>query len=298
MIPLSPKAQQRLDGYLDDMRRSLRGCESLDPADIEQDVLDHIDHELRENAVPTPVESPEIEAVLERLGSPRQWVPQGDVPVWRRLVLALRHGPDDWRLAYLALAAFMLTVLSIRMGRLPFLLTCGIGFLLARAAVEAATEKDGFGPQRWLVYPSLLLVYVPLAIFILFGPAILATNIAPFHGIHAHTSPGEVMMYHVGGHPGWWIRRPDWLMRSALWGQQPYGGNALYRLAFGALVGGAWWVVLAIVVRLAPRLPSRIFYPILGQPGIEKHGRKILIALFTVGLLSALASASLLYLLA
>jgi len=132
MIPLSPQAQHRLDQYLDDMRISLRGCPSIDPREVERDILDHIDHELRDRSLPTPIEEAELEAVLHQLGSPGQWVPQEDIPLWRRLVLTLRHGPEDWRLAYLSLGAFLLIAMfCLGAGRLAFLIASGTGLLLA-----------------------------------------------------------------------------------------------------------------------------------------------------------------------
>jgi hypothetical protein len=242
MIPLSPRAQHRLDQYLDAMRISLRGCPSIDPREIERDILDHIDHELRDRSLPTPIEEAELGAVLHQLGSPDQWVPQEDIPLWRRLVLTFRHGPEDWRLAYLSLGAFLITVFCLTAGRLPFLIASGVGFLFARAAVETGEDRQGIGPQRWLIYPSLLLVYLPLAILTIVGPAILSANLASQAWIHSDFTFRQTT--------------PEWP----------------FVLSVGGLVGGMWWLALGLILKLAPGIPKHVFYPIMqrsGQRGIH-----------------------------
>jgi len=246
MAQLSPRAQQRLDKYLADVRASLRGCRSIDPRDVERDVLDHIDHELQNR--PLPIEEADVEAVLQQLGSPTQWVPEEDVPLWRRLLLTLRRGPEDWRLAYLSFGTFVIALLCLRRNPFLFMIALVVGFLLARAAVAAAEGHQRLGPQRWLFYPSLALVYLPLAFVILFGPTLLAANLANQAWMDSDLSFREAI--------------PLWVCS----------------LTAGGFVGGLWWLILSLILKLAPDLPRHIFYPI-----VNRIGRKALYSLLFIG---------------
>ena len=84
MIELTDDARKCLDDYLGEMRASLAGCRSVDSLDVERDVMEHIEKSLAE--APSPVESAALEAVLEQLGSPSQWIPEEELSWWRKLV--------------------------------------------------------------------------------------------------------------------------------------------------------------------------------------------------------------------
>jgi hypothetical protein len=43
MIQLDALAQEHLDGYLGQVRAYLRGCRSVDPAEVDRDVREHIE---------------------------------------------------------------------------------------------------------------------------------------------------------------------------------------------------------------------------------------------------------------
>src|SRR5262245_44509775 len=89
-------AQQMLEQYLHELRIALRGCGMVDPRDVESDVRLHIDQELAEQ--PAPISGEQLGAILNKLGSPTQWVPIDELPWWRRILVRLRVGPasDRW----------------------------------------------------------------------------------------------------------------------------------------------------------------------------------------------------------
>lgn len=98
---LTLEAQHRLDRYLQEVRLLLHGATGVDASEVERDIREHIETELREAV--SPVSPEELENVLRRLGSPGGWVDESDVPPWRRALARLYLG-EDWRLAYLCLA--------------------------------------------------------------------------------------------------------------------------------------------------------------------------------------------------
>jgi hypothetical protein len=189
VMELTEAAKQCLDDYLASVRSSLRYCPSVDVADVERDVMEHIQHALAGTAL--AVDEPELRQVLRRLGSPSQWVPReesSDRSSWlRRAVMTLRSGPEDMRLAYMAfgllvqtffLAAFL--NLWMKFGAiLPFfLLWIGVSFVVARASLSLVGEFRG--PERWLIYPSLLVVYLPVLAAIFLIPVAMTVGVLVF----------------------------------------------------------------------------------------------------------------------
>ncbi len=197
MIELTDAARRCLDGYLAEVRLSLRHCASVDVAEVERDVEEHIEHALAGAHV--AVDTAELQAVLRKLGSPSRWVPQEELGLLQRALLALRSGPEDLRLGYLsfvmlALTLFLAACLNLELhvtGVLPFLLVgLALSFVLARASLSAIAEPRG--PEKWLIYPSLLAVYVPLTVLMLLWPLavavtteVLLTDAGGFHEIVA-----------------------------------------------------------------------------------------------------------------
>jgi hypothetical protein len=179
MVELTNAARLCLDEYLGEVRSCLRHCASVDLAEVERDVVEHIEHALA--AAPLAVDAPELRTVLRGLGSPSQWVPQEEMSHLQRAVAALRSGPDDLRLGYLAfcllagtlLAAAWLNLVLGAGGMLPFLLLgLAVSFILARASLSAGAGSGR--AERWLIYPSLIVVYVPVTAFMLLWPLVIA----------------------------------------------------------------------------------------------------------------------------
>ena len=164
MNTLTREAQERLDRYLGDVRSSLRSCRTIDPQEVEADVTEHINGELE--GLTEPVSLADLEGVLERLGRPDQWLPAEELPWWRRAVRQLRTGPADYRLAFIS---FGLLVSAFLFGRLSAPVLILASFCVSRAALAEASKRDGLGPQRWLFYPSLVVVYALVLVGIFFG---------------------------------------------------------------------------------------------------------------------------------
>lgn len=188
MIQLTANAQARLDRYLHELRSILRGCRSVDSMEVERDVIEHIQTSLANAAV--PVDEPILDGVLRELGEPVQWIPAEEVPWHRRLLVRAREAgqqswallrtlpsrlagsPERYRLAYLSFGMLGLAavVLAVEDGNnetplpLVFLL---LAFCLSRAALSAAVPEGLHPAQKWLVYPALVAVYVPLLMILL-----------------------------------------------------------------------------------------------------------------------------------
>ena len=160
-MTLSDEASRHLDQYLQSMRASV---DDADSAEIEQDIRDHIDAELGER--PSPVSADELDAVLERLGSPSQWMTASSSQA-----VALPHGvsTEDW-LAYGSLALLVAGFV------VPVFLPAS--WMIARWTV-ARLEQQGraLGARRWLLDPPLLLVSIAIAVLTLFGPFGLFTEL-------------------------------------------------------------------------------------------------------------------------
>jgi hypothetical protein len=207
-LSLTENAQSELDRYLRRVRSVLRAHPAVDGDEIERDIRGHIDAELA--ASPAPITEVRLRAVLDRLGSPSQWVPAEDLPIWRTALIRLRSGPEDWRLAYASFVLFVAgPLVAGAIGVLLFLASV----LLSRAALELLAEEDEpVGARRWLLYPPLLVIYLGLlAVILLAPPAMLETPIR-----------AEA----VG-----WFPDPFWAT-----------------LLFVGVVAGAWWISLGLAL--------------------------------------------------
>lgn len=163
MIHLTTEAEKVRDKYLEKVRMYIGMSKTADADEVLRDVNEHIDRELQNSA--QPVSKEDLTAVLDRLGSPRQWVSEEDISWWRKMVLSFRAGPEDWRLAYLSFGTLILgTVLTGPIGLFA-------SFCLSRAAVSIS-EKEELYAKRWLIYPSLVMVYLLIAPILLLWPLI------------------------------------------------------------------------------------------------------------------------------
>jgi hypothetical protein len=214
---LSPEAQQRLDQYLHQVRAALSGCPSVNGEEVERDIREHIDSEL--SAESDEVSVRELSAILERLGSPNQWVPADEMPAWSAFFMRCRTGPEDWRLAYLTLALLTAGILFLQ----PILMLAS--YLVARAGLAVARARDeSLAAQKWLLYPPLLLGNAFLLVALLLGPAFLAAG-----GIYVLGEHGSA------GHPP--------------------GVTVIQDMAAVSIVGTAiWWMVLGIVLARRPKI--------------------------------------------
>jgi len=184
MKKLTENAQFRLDKYLDQARDSLCKCTSIDVDEVESDIKAHIETELE--GADEPVSLKNLEAILNRLGSPTQWVPEEEIAWWRKVILRLRKGPEDWRLAYISFGLLFMSALflicSNRANMAVSLLLLLTSFCFSRAALSAGAIGENLGAQKCLIYPSLIIVYLAACAFpILWPVGLLAANRAPWN---------------------------------------------------------------------------------------------------------------------
>ena len=228
MVELSENARKGLDDYLRQVRSYLRWSKSLDRSEVEQNITEHIERELE--GAPEPVSSSTLDGVLARLGSPRQWVPPEALSWWGKLILKLHTDSEDWRLAYISfgflLIAFVLMFLVSPLQVVFF----AASFITARASLAAASDED-LGAQKWLLYPTLLIVSAAFALTLLAGPAFLAGIIC----VELH--------------------KAEWIRFVSDMGLIPFAAGTV------TLVTSLWWMLLGLLACKWPGLVRHAFYP-------------------------------------
>jgi hypothetical protein len=242
MGELTDAARRCLDEYLALVRTSLRHCPSVDVHDVERDVVEHVQQAL--SGTQGPVDTTELRGVLRGLGRPSQWVPQDELTGLQRAFLALRSGPEDLRLGYVAfgmLAATLLSAACLNLvlgfaAMLPFLLLGLVAsFLFARAALSSAA--DSTGAERWLICPSLIVVYVPVTALLLLWPLPAALLV-------------EVILNELGGPRSAWAR------------DYPPGTITVFMLL---MLGSLWWAFLGFVAWRWPEVLRDCYAPFAGK---------------------------------
>ena len=223
--PLTKDAQSELDRYLRRVRAALRGHSSVDAEEVERDVRGHIHNALAESSV--PITEIHLRAVLERLGSPSQWVPADELSMWRKALVRLQSGPEDWRLTYATFALLIAIPFSGPIGAVLFLGSV----LLSRATLELLEGNDEpVGARHWLLYPPLLVIYAGALAAALLGPPVLI--VSPL-GDPTVDTPG-------------WIPEPL---------------RAVAVLLLVGVAAGIWWVLLGLALTRWPRIVRAVFRP-------------------------------------
>ena len=229
MINLSDSAKKCLDKYLQQVRNHLRGCKTVDADEIERNVIEHIESEFE--GATAAVSFEELNTVLQRLGSPRQWVPEEEIPWWRKTILRLRTGPEDWRLAYISFGLLILGFVILP----SFIILLPASFIVARAVLSESTDPSELKSQRWLIYPSLIIVYTFITFWLILWPL----RIIPFAFYFGPTIRATYPQF-----------RDDDLLRY--W---------IIVISFIIAISGAWWAVLGAVFLKWRNLPSVLFRP-------------------------------------
>jgi len=268
MITLTDEARAAYEDYVRKVRACLISAGTANPEDVLADLREHVSRELAGGEEPAGLDA--MQAVLAGLGGPEQWVSAEDLPWWRKVLLRTRVGPDVWRLAYASFGALLLGVLlgwvfsGTRRGGHEFngtvlAMFVVVSFLLSRAAVAVTGGRLESG-QKWLVYPSLVLVCVIL------GAAIVAW--APIAG----GAGGFVLSYdslrqhHTGAPTPGYYPSP---FRAV--GLRP-GQSGYLDMRAGVFAGwaatlsaGVWWSVLAVLLLFdrPRRLVEAVFAPFL-----------------------------------
>ncbi len=259
MMELTSEARELVNRYLHRTRLSLRGT-SVEVKEVERDIVDHIEAALagREE----PAGAADLAGVLERLGSPTQWVPEEEIPLWRRTLANLTAGPEDWRLAYLCFAMTTLGLLTLTAGGIVLL--AGAIFV-SRASISLAEQRDEpLGARRWLIYPPLvfvclMLIFIPVAAPI-FGIADFAAdswrqNHLVFAGLGIDGSPGRLVALVVAAAGAWWVILAGiaaMLAKPVRWALVPLAdgfrpAHAVWLATIGGVLmlgSGAAWMIL------------------------------------------------------
>ncbi|HVK19383.1 MAG TPA: hypothetical protein VM533_20785 [Fimbriiglobus sp.] len=292
MTAFTPEAEARLEEYLRQVRAAVARDPEVSPDEIEADLREHVETEF--HTAIRPVTLTEMEAVLVRLGPPENWataaagrsakdVVVGDLTAlgrWfrtrtRGVLSTLWRGPEDWRLAYLAFGLFCLGVLTAIVG-------IGVLFLLAsyvmgRAATELAKEKGTtLGARRWLVYPGVLVVSVPLFLAVMLWPLAAAAPASEF--VESYERVARDTELHERGVRGGFKHPPERVeqarrMMAAIPGPRDWSEPvAGIFAAVGALA--LWWTVVGVAMWAFPKWPQVVFHPLLdGYDGW--HGVKL-----------------------
>jgi hypothetical protein len=216
-----------MDDYLRQARAYLRGSKSVDAGEVEQNIAEHIENALE--GASEPVSRGELEAVLDKLGDPRQWGPEDELPWWRQIIFRLRSGPEDWRLAYISFGLFV-AALAIAPTGPVFVVFILAGFLAARAAISETRDPKELRAQKWLLYPSLIVVYVSVIVALLTWPLMLLIPLAEEYESHFSR------------------------LQSALdfW---------VIAMSVVLVALGAWWGVVAVVSLIFGKMAAVLFRP-------------------------------------
>lgn len=248
MIELTPDAKRRFDDYLQRTRTALRGTRAVEADEVEQNVIEHV--ELALAGVPAPVGAESLGAVLAQLGPPERWLPDEELPIWRRTLGRLVNGPEDWRLAYLSFIVTALMCVTFAIGGF-FLLP--VAFCLSRACVELTQERgEPLGARTWLVLPPIWLAFLLFLGGSLFVGIAAPATLASEHGMES-----------IGFRDP--ANRAEWL--------RMYTGVIM-------LTAGAWWVVLSGLFALLFAPIRTLFSPILAKMRRSQLG--VLTAIGTV----------------
>ncbi len=238
-------ARKIVDDYLQAIRDRLWGAKTVDADEVLDGIGEHLEKELAARS--QPVSPADVNEVLTRLGPPEQIVPDEGMSWWQKMALRLRQGPEDWRLAYLSFGA-------LTIGSMLGPLGLAASFMLSRAAVSFEDKIDP-PAKKWLVYPSLIIVYVLLGVLFLTWPVSVAITIATEMASWADMTDrnnASILSITAAGALAiavWWSvlwvmwrRRPD-VVRSCL---RPFADNWTSR-RFGKLVLEVWGLAIFLI---------------------------------------------------
>lgn len=219
MLDLQIEDQTVLPRYFDQIRRCAVFCK-LDDDEIIQEIEDHIKQEISNHS--KPITQKDIEGIIKNLGEPRKWVDANELPWWRKMCWMLWRGPNDWRLAYLSICLlFFGTAIAGPFGIIA-------SFFFSRVVLELEGTPD-IPRKRWLIYPSLIIVYFAVCVI----------------GLMATAYPlGYCIKYLIDG-------------------LFPHVDHASFLNAFSAffLIVGFFWFVLNSLVSKYPKIVRKIFKP-------------------------------------
>jgi hypothetical protein len=298
-LGLAPDAGARFEDYLNQVRAAVARAPDVNPDEIESDIREHVEHELR--GAPRPVSLGALEAVLTRLGPPSQWGAAGSDPTLlhrarhllrgarttmaqrlRNARAALWSGPEDWRLTYLSFGLFALGILTFG-ALLPVCLP--LSYLLSRAGLAHAQDRgESLGARKWLLYPPVVIVSLALLIATVAWPVVVGgvvgeevaqaqDRVARFEQSGAKPAP-------QGAHAAPRPRgvRPEAAEQVeedrkllATIPAAPVFAPAAAGLFVGAGVALLWWALLGVAIACFPRAVRAVFCPLCDRLE-SRHG--------------------------
>ena len=253
MMDMTPAAHQQFDDYLQRLRRELHATRADVAEEVEQNVREHIEIAL-ENA-PTPVSGTDMIAILDRLGSPEQWLDEEEHALSRGIG---DSGADHSRLPYVAFGLVLVSIITFMF--FGFLLLIPAMFV-SRAWVEQKRERgEPLGSKRWLVYPSVGLVLASVALLLLLVPPL---------GAIALIRDDVGRLFDVPVDPA---------------------GELRFHAGLRAVMVGAWWIIAGGLCAAFIRPIRFVFLPLL-----DRVRRKHFAVFSAIGALLAAAGAALIY---
>ncbi|MHC4791011.1 MAG: hypothetical protein ACYS8Y_06185 [Planctomycetota bacterium] len=256
MINLTDNAKKHLDNYLQQVQTCLKDCPTVDADEVEQNIKEHIESELQGLIEPASFDA--LDDILKKLGSPQQWLPE-EISWWRKIILRLRTGPEDWRLAYLSFGLVILAALLFidNKEEISFILTAA-SFVVSRATLSVAGGNNELSGQKWLLYPSLVIVYLFIFFWLLVWPVLPLFALAE----ELEHLDADVFPWNIGGETAYWA------------------------LAFVAIAAATclWWLILSLILKAGPHLLRAIFKPFAQNitPKLANWFMGIAAALFVV----------------
>ncbi|MFH1740391.1 MAG: hypothetical protein ABIH23_15390, partial [bacterium] len=134
-----------------------------------------VEEALREK--PEPVGVAAVDQVIESLGTPEQWIPDIEIPPWKKAFMQLREGPEDYRLGYFSL---LLLLFGLILAEISIFVSCVLvlgAFCMSRAAIHIIEERgEEVGAQKWLLYPALILVYMIIIAILISMPWLITAG--------------------------------------------------------------------------------------------------------------------------
>lgn len=298
MIELTPGAQSRLDDYLAEIRRVLAGSSNVNSGEVEQDIRDHIQSALSGQG--GPIGESTLDAELRKLGPPGEWLPDGDVPWYlrspahwlrdfRESAVHVGHrlagGPESYRMAYLSLAVLAIaSVVGVVVGDEEGVLAAAIGaataFVLSRAALSLLGDEQLAAAQKWLLYPALLLFYVPLLVAIVvvvpaIGGVALYENVVSYRSLRQMAfqkqvesqdamiaimeSRGEAISPRIRQSRETALAEIEKLREPLAFLGRPMTPAAIF--AANGVIVGVWIMFLAAGAMVFPSVVRGLFYP-------------------------------------
>lgn len=247
MIEMTRAAREQMDAYLHRMRSILGSSRSIAADDVEQSVREHIEIALAQS--PAPVDAAEVIGVLDRLGSPEQWLADVELNGLARIqdepsagntgiAAGFLNASTGWQLAWIVFAIFLASLALFQLIG-PLLILPAM--LASRAYVEFMRQREEtLGARRWLVYPALVLVLLFVAALVvvaipdrMLAGELAVTLVERVLGVSYETSSGSAAF------------------------------------AFGSVVFGLWWIIAASAGALLIRPLRYLFLPLLS--GLERR---------------------------